>query len=121
MDTVVKFLLYYIPDPRVFPGFMLAIGWSTWLILKVCQWPRPRLSTMLIYTVSVAIAFDLQLPMMRICGFYVTIFKDRSFCPSPPWHRFFSDAVVWFIVIYIVMKLISRINQREQMGKQLWH
>lgn len=111
MDIVVKFLLDYIPDPRVFPGFMLLFGWLIWLILKVCQWPRPRISTMLIYTVSVAIAFYLQIPVMRACGTIVAIFEDRVPCPSSPRYRFLSDVVLWFIVIYVGMKLISRINQ----------
>jgi hypothetical protein len=106
MDTVVKFLLDHIPDPRVFPSFILVFGWLIWSILKVCQWPRPRLSTMLMYTASVAIAFDLQLPMMRVCSAFI----DRCSFHSPPWHRFFSDVVFWFVVIYVVMKLISRIN-----------
>ena len=114
MDIVVKFLLDHVPDPRIFPGFMLLLGWLIWLILKVCQWPRPRLSTMLMYTLSVGIAFNLQLPMMvRVCGAFIEIFRGRTLCSSPLWHRFFSDVVLWSLVIYALMKLISRINRAQ--------
>jgi hypothetical protein len=108
MDMVVKFLLDYIPDPRIFPGFMLAFGWLTWLLLKVCQWPRPSLSTMLIYSVSVGIAFNLHLPRAQVC----TALPDRCRYPLI-WQRFLGDVAFWFIAIYLVMKLISRINRSQ--------
>src|SRR6266542_335696 len=92
---------------------MLLFGWLVWLILKVCQWPRPSLPTMLIYSVSVAIALDLQLPTMRVCGAFIEMFGDKRLCPDAPWQRFFSDNLLWFVVIYVVMKLISRINRNQ--------
>ncbi|HLO31151.1 MAG TPA: hypothetical protein VK249_18525 [Anaerolineales bacterium] len=111
MDIVVKFLLDYIPRPHIFPGFILLLGWLIWLILKVCQWPRPNLSTMLIYTVSVGIALSLNLPRIRVCT------ALAGFCTNPLiWQRFLLDIAVWFIVVYLVMKSISRMD-RNQAGK----
>jgi hypothetical protein len=111
VDTIVKFLLDYIPDPRIFPGFLLTFGWLSWLILKVCQWSRPGLSTMLVYSISVGIAFYLQIPMLSLCGNYILTLQDVG--PCPPWYRFLSDVFLWFIVIYIVMKLNIRINRSQ--------
>ena len=96
MDIVVKFLLDHLPDPYIFPAFVLVFGWLAWSILYVCQWPHPKISTMLIYTVSVAIAFNLHLPRIRIC----TALADRCTYPLV-WQRFISDVAFWFIVIYI--------------------
>lgn len=92
---------------------MLSLGWIIWFILKICQWPHPKLSTMLLYSASIAIAFNLHLVRIRIC----TALAER--CTDPLiWQRFVADAAFWFIVLYVMMKLIltTNLNQHRKIG-----
>ena len=68
---------------------------------------------MLIYSASIAIAFNLHLPRIEIG----TALADR--CPDPLiWQRFVADAAIWFILISVIMKLILTIdlNQHRKIG-----
>jgi hypothetical protein len=113
MDSVVKYLLDHIANPYVFPGFLLSLGWIIWFLLKICRWPHPKLSTMLLYSTSIAIAVDLHLPRIRIC----TALADRCIDPLI-WQRFVADAAFWFIVIYGMVRfsLTTNLNQPRTGG-----
>ena len=108
MEIAYRFLLNHIPEPYRFPGFIVLIGLLIWLTAKFFLWPRPSLSILLIYFMSIAIALNLHLPRIRVC----TALVDR--CAHPLiWQRFLSDVAFWFVFVYIVMKLISRINRNQ--------
>ena len=81
---------------------LILIPWLIWLLLKISDSLRPALPTMFMYSISTANAFSRFFIEWSICTHSRGCDVDFSLTP------YLVDIVVWFILLYAIMKLITR-------------
>jgi hypothetical protein len=87
-----------------YPAMIILLSWLLWLVLTFFPWPRPSLSTMLIYSIAVANASS---------ALWVDALASRRHSPdsfSLSW--FLSELIPWFIALYVFLKLTMRIERQ---------
>jgi len=89
-------------DIFFYPAMAILLPWLFWLLLAFFSWPRPTLSTMVIYSISAANATIRLWFEALISGRYSRGFFSLSL--------FLADVTVWFIAFYVLMKLTVRIE-----------
>jgi hypothetical protein len=110
---LVRILNDLIPNPLFYPIWWLLGSWLIWLFIKLTPWPRPTLPIMLIYSVSVLIEFVKSFRELEAC-FIIEICAPFF---SLLW--FLVDVSFWFIILYALMKWISRIKSVESYKAEL--
>ena len=103
-DTIASGLF---SDLFFYPAMVILLSWLFWLGLTFLLWPRPTLSTMFIYSIAVANA------SIRL---WVDALASRRYSPDFfSLSLFLSELVVWFIVLYVFLKLTIR-TERQVAG-----
>jgi hypothetical protein len=91
-------------DSFFYPAMAILLPWLFWLVLPFFPWPRPTLSTMLIYSISVAnVAIRLSLDALA-SGRYSPGFFSLSL--------FLSELAAWFTALYVLLKLTVRVERQ---------
>jgi hypothetical protein len=95
-------------DFYFYPVMSILVPWFIWLLLGRIERPRPALPTMIIYLISAANAStrlwvqeSLCTIISRSCEVYFSLLL------------FIGEIALWFIPLYALMKLISRIEIRR--------
>jgi len=96
-----------ITNPLFYSIWWLLLSWIIWSLVKLTPWSRPTLPTMLIYSISVAIEFTKSRRQLEACLMIDICAPDFSLV----W--FVLDVAFWFIILYALMKWISRIERAE--------
>lgn len=87
-------------------AMLIIIPWLIWLLFKISNSPRPALPTMLMYTISTANAFSRFYIEWSVCTHWRGCEVNFSLVP------YLVDVVVWFILLYAIMKLIIRMENK---------
>jgi hypothetical protein len=64
---VIENLTNLLNYPLYYPVWWLLGSWIIWVFLKWTSWPRPTLSMMLLYSISVAIEFVESVRELEAC------------------------------------------------------
>jgi len=97
----IRALIVLMSYPSFFVGFLFAFSWLIWILLKLFHKRRPQLSTMFIYSASIAITFVRYWLRVRVC------LGSEHYCEVPfSAPMFIFETTLWFLVLYILMKLV---------------
>ena len=89
-----------------FTAFLLVLSWLIWILLKRFYRRRPAFSTMLIYSVSIVLAFIRY--HLEVLG----CLRSVHYCEVPFSNlMFIFETILWFLVLYVPIKLISRASR----------
>ena len=96
-------LMTYAP---FFTAFLLVLSWFIWILLRRFHKRHPALSTMLIYSVSIAFAFIRY--WLNVLG----CLRLVNYCEVPFSNSMFIfEIVLWFLALSLLMKLIVRVSR----------
>lgn len=104
---LIQNLLELATYPLIYPLWWLLGSWLIWLCLKWTPRVRPTLSIMLLYSVGVLIRFVKSFRelgacfIIDLCAPYFSLF----------W--FLVEVVFWFVILYVLMKWILRMEQNK--------
>jgi hypothetical protein len=109
---LIQILSDFITNPLFYPIWWLVGSWLVWLLLRLTPW-RPSLPIMLIYSVSVLIVF-VKFPRIFEACFLIDICAPDF---ALPW--FLGEVSFWFIVLYLLMNWISRLEHAKNQEAKL--
>jgi hypothetical protein len=92
-------------DFYFYPVIGILIPWFIWLLLGMLERPRPALPIMIIYSLSVANASTRLWVQESLCTIISRSCEVEFSLPL-----FIGEIALWFIPLYALMKLISRIE-----------
>lgn len=97
--------------PPFFTGFLFLLSWLIWVLLKLFHRRRPAFSTMFIYSISVAVAFIRYRLQVLAC------LRLENYCEVPfSIPLFILEVALWFLVLYILMRLVLRAMKSDRKG-----
>jgi hypothetical protein len=94
-----EIILDLIESESLYPIWWLFFSWVIWLLLRWRNWPRPRLSVMLIYSAAIIIFF------IRDWQGYISAFKVELVIISFSLVRFLAGVSFWSIILYVPVAL----------------
>jgi hypothetical protein len=101
---LIQIVSVFITNPLFYPIWWLIGSWLIWLLLRLTP-RRPSLPNMLIYSVSVLIAFVKSLRIFEACFLIEICAPDFGL----PW--FLVEVSFWFVVLYLLMNWISSLER----------